>query len=63
VPNIENKFLFISFSLSLMDRVRQLTFQEFLNLLSRVLENLKTMLSRVKVSDNNDDDNERSNCK
>jgi hypothetical protein len=62
VPNIENKFLFISFSLSLMDRVRQLTFQEFLNLLSRVLENLKTMLSRVKVSDNNDEDNERSNC-
>ncbi len=62
MPNIENKFLFISFSLSLMDRVRQLTFQEFLNLLSRVLENLKTMLSRVKVSDNNDEDNERSNC-
>lgn len=60
MPNIENKFLFISFSLSLMDRVRQLTFQEFLNLLSRVLENLKTILSRVKVSDNDDDDYERS---
>ena len=63
MPNIKNKFLFIYFSRSLMDRIRQLTFQEFLNLLSRVLENLKTMLSRVKVSDNNDDDNERSNCK
>jgi hypothetical protein len=50
MPNIKNKFLFIYFSRSLMDRVRQLTFQEFLNLLSRVLENLKTMLSRVKVS-------------
>lgn len=33
-----------------MDRVRQLGFQEFLNLLSRVLENIKTMLSRVKVN-------------
>ena len=33
-----------------MDRVRQLGFQEFLNLLARVLENVKTMLCRVKVS-------------
>jgi hypothetical protein len=32
-----------------MDRVRQLGFQEFLHLLARVLGNVKTMLSRVKV--------------
>jgi hypothetical protein len=37
-------------NLRLIDQVKQLKIQEFLHLLSRVLTNVRTMLSRVKVN-------------